>query len=162
MCGIAAVWGHDAPDLAEAIAKRLAHRGPDGEGSMQVSALRLSLAHRRLAIIDPIGGHQPLVGADASGPLVANGMIYNDRALRESFGQHRFVTASDSESILQSCASDGASAVSEIDGMFAFVMAHKDKLIAARDPIGIKPLYVGRRGDNVLLRFRNQSTAAER
>jgi len=107
----------------------------------------LALAHRRLAIIDPAGGQQPLVARGDAAALVANGMIYNDGALRASLGDSHFVSASDSESILQSCLRGGSSAVSRLDGMYAFVMAHGDKLIVARDPIGIKPLYVGRRGD---------------
>lgn len=147
MCGIVAVWGESAPDLACRIAERLAHRGPDGEGIWQTGEPRLTLAHRRLAIIDPAGGRQPLAASDERGALVANGMIYNDRALRESLGRDRFATASDSESILQSCLRDGAAGVADLDGMFAFVMARQGKLIAARDPLGIKPLYVGRRGD---------------
>ena len=147
MCGIAAVWGESAPDLAYTIAERMVHRGPDGQGTVQLGKPRLSLAHRRLAIIDPAGGRQPLVAVDDEGALVANGMIYNDRALRESLNGSRFTTASDSESILQTCLRDGAGAVARLDGMYAFVMARRDKLIVARDPVGIKPLYVGRRGE---------------
>lgn len=146
MCGIAAVWGAGTPGLAATIAGRMAHRGPDGEGSAHFGESRLALAHRRLSIIDPQGGRQPLVSGDRGGALIANGMIYNDVALRNSLGESRFTTASDSESILRSCLRDGSQAVSGLDGMFAFVMARGDKLIAARDPIGIKPLYVGRRG----------------
>ena len=147
MCGIAAVWGEGAPDLARSIAGRLTHRGPDGHGSVHMSRSGLSLAHRRLAIIDPAGGQQPLVARNGTAALVANGMIYNDCALRVSLDETHFVSASDSESILQSCLHDGTGAVSRLDGMYAFVMAHGEKLIVARDPIGIKPLYVGRRGD---------------
>jgi asparagine synthase (glutamine-hydrolysing) len=146
MCGIAAVWGDSAPDLADSIAGRLAHRGPDGHGSLHMSKLGLSLAHRRLAIIDPVGGQQPLVSRNDTVALVANGMIYNDRALRASLDKTRFVSASDSESILHSCLHGGSKAVAQLDGMYAFVMAHGDKVIVARDPVGIKPLYVGRRG----------------
>lgn len=147
MCGIAAVWGDSTPDLAVSIADRLAHRGPDGHGSVHLSTPGLQLGHRRLAIIDPSGGQQPLVAGNGSAALVANGMIYNDRALRASLDETDFVSASDSESILQSCVHGGASAVGQLDGMYAFVMSHGEKLIVARDPIGIKPLYIGRRGD---------------
>ncbi|MFT4581554.1 MAG: asparagine synthase (glutamine-hydrolyzing) [Gammaproteobacteria bacterium] len=148
MCGIAAVWGKSAPDLAHTIAERMAHRGPDGQGAIQLDKPQLSLAHRRLAIIDPAGGRQPLVAVEDEGAMVANGMIYNDRALRESLDDSHFITESDSESILQTCLRDGAGAVSRLDGMFAFVMARGgDQLIVARDPVGIKPLYVGRRGE---------------
>jgi asparagine synthase (glutamine-hydrolysing) len=147
MCGIAAVWGESAPELALSMAQILTHRGPDGHGSVYMDKPGLTLAHRRLAIIDPAGGQQPLVASGKTAALVANGMIYNDRALRASLGGSHFVSESDSESILQSCLRGGSSAVSRLDGMYAFVMAHGDKLIVARDPIGIKPLYVGRQGD---------------
>ncbi|MGR9090953.1 MAG: asparagine synthase B, partial [Gammaproteobacteria bacterium] len=106
---------------------------------------KVSLAHRRLSIIDPDGGHQPLTSQSHGASLIANGMVYNDLTLREMSGQTRFATNSDSESILQACCQRGPAAVAELDGMFAFVMATSEKLIAARDPIGIKPLYVGRR-----------------
>ena len=147
MCGIAAVWGEGAPDLARSIAERLTHRGPDGHGSVNMSKPGLALAHRRLAIIDPAGGQQPLVARNGAAALVANGMIYNDCALRASLDQTHFLSATDSESILQSCLHGGTKAVSRLDGMYAFIMGDGEKLIVARDPIGIKPLYVGRRGD---------------
>ncbi len=147
MCGIAAVWGEGAPNLANRIAERMMHRGPDGHGLQQSSQCRLTLAHRRLAIIDPVGGKQPLAAPENSAMLVANGMIYNDIALRQSLNGDVFVTSSDSESILRHCVRRGTAGVSDLDGMFAFVMEHDGRLIAARDPVGIKPLYVGRRGN---------------
>jgi len=147
MCGIAAVWGPGAPELAQRIAERMTHRGPDGHGLKQLPEHGLSLAHRRLAIIDPAGGKQPLAASGDTAVLVANGMIYNDCALRRSLDGDAFVTSSDSESILRHCMRSGTDGVADLDGMFAFVMVHDGKLIVARDPIGIKPLYVGRRGD---------------
>ncbi|MFT5658676.1 MAG: asparagine synthase (glutamine-hydrolyzing) [Gammaproteobacteria bacterium] len=147
MCGIVAVWGESAPNLAETIAQSLTHRGPDGHGVVHMSKPGLALAHRRLAIIDPEGGQQPLLARGDTAALVANGMIYNDGALRASLDDSDFISASDSESILQSCLDGGTSAVARLDGMYAFVMAHGEKLTVARDPLGIKPLYVGRRGD---------------
>ena len=151
MCGIAAVWGESAPGLAQSIAKRLCHRGPDGHGFSHLATPGLTLAHRRLAIIDPEGGQQPLIAGNENAGLVANGMIYNDVALRASLKGTDFLSASDSESILQSCIRGGTNAVSHLDGMYAFVMAHDEKLIVARDPLGIKPLYVGRRGNTFCL-----------
>ncbi len=147
MCGITATWGEVPPTLAEAMAERIAHRGLDGAGHTTIPELKVSLAHRRLSIIDPDGGHQPLTSQDQAASLIANGMIYNDLTLRELMGHSKFATDSDSESILLACAQRGPAAVAELDGMFAFVMATSEKLIAARDPIGIKPLYVGRRDD---------------
>lgn len=147
MCGIAAVWGESAPDLAHRIAERMTHRGPDGQGSLLLQGPPVALAHRRLAIIDPAHGRQPLESAATNAALVANGMIYNDLALREALHDAPFRTSSDSESILQHCLRRGPAGVADLDGMFAFAMACDDRVLAARDPIGIKPLYVGRRGE---------------
>lgn len=148
MCGITATWGEAPPTLAPAMAERISHRGLDGSGHTTIPELGVSLAHRRLSIIDPNGGHQPLTSEDPAASLIANGMIYNDLKLRETLGHSNFSTNSDSESILQACYQGGPAAVAELDGMFAFVMASSEKLIAARDPIGIKPLYVGRRDES--------------
>jgi len=147
MCGITATWGEVPPTLAEAMAERIAHRGLDGSGHTVIPELKVSLAHRRLSIIDPDGGQQPLASQQDAAVLVANGMIYNDLSLREAFGDKAFATHSDSESILQACRHHGAAGVAKLDGMFAFVMTTSKKFIAARDPIGIKPLYIGRLGD---------------
>jgi len=149
MCGIAALWGRSDRALVRDIISRLEHRGPDGTGIHVNEQPDATLGHRRLAIIDPSGGAQPLLEADASSALVANGMIYNDRELRRQLGEDAFATATDSEAILQSLNAWGADAVARLDGMFAFVLIHEDGLIAARDPIGIKPLYMGRVGDGL-------------
>lgn len=81
--------------------------------------------------------------------LVANGMIYNYRELRGTLPSARFRTDSDSEVILHGYAAYGAEAVAQLDGMFAFVLTDGESVLAARDPIGIKPLYVGRRPDGL-------------
>ena len=151
MCGIAAVWGADASPLAQDIAAKLTHRGPDDSGTHAPSGTALALSHRRLAIMDPDGGQQPLLDRPRTAALVANGMIYNDPAIREKYGRSSFRTSSDSESILRVCTLAGASGVATLDGMFAFVCAHKQQLLAARDPLGIKPLYIGRRGDTLMM-----------
>jgi len=147
MCGITATWGDVPLSLAEAMAGRIAHRGLDGSGHTAIPEFNVSLAHRRLSIIDPDGGQQPIADRKDGAVLIANGMIYNDLALREVFGGSTFTTHSDSESILQVCRHRGSAGVADLDGMFSFVMTTGDKLIAARDPIGIKPLYIGRRDD---------------
>lgn len=147
MCGITATWGDVPLNLAETMAERIAHRGLDGYGHTSIPDLNVSLAHRRLSIIDPDGGQQPLADRKGGAVLIANGMIYNDLSLRKAFGDNTFATHSDSESILQAYQHRGSAGVAELDGMFAFVMTSHDKLIAARDPLGIKPLYVGQRGE---------------
>ena len=147
MCGIAALWGHADRDLTKAIVSRLQHRGPDGLGLKVDRDRDWALGHRRLAIIDPPGGAQPIVDTGSASALVANGMIYNDAALRRVIGEESFVTATDSESILRSFDAWDVDAVARLDGMFAFVMMHEDGVVAARDPIGIKPLYMGQVGE---------------
>lgn len=144
MCGIAALWGRSDGTMAHGIIAKLEHRGPDGMGVHVNERQGATLGHRRLAIIDPVGGAQPLLDAGSSSALVANGMIYNDAELRRELGEDAFATATDSEAILHALGTWGTDAVARLDGMFAFVFVHEDGLIAARDPIGIKPLYMGR------------------
>ncbi|MGH3098238.1 MAG: asparagine synthase-related protein [Streptosporangiales bacterium] len=123
----------------------MAHRGPDGAGSERAGGGHL-LGHRRLAIIDPAGGRQPLTTGSGDA-LVANGMIYNDLELRGDLGSARYATGSDSESILHATREWGSAAPQRLDGMFAYVYASPDRVIVARDPLGIKPLYRVRVGD---------------
>ena len=144
MCGIAALWGRSDRTMVLDIISGLEHRGPDGKGVHVDERLGATLGHRRLAIIDPVGGAQPILDGGSSAALVANGMIYNDATLRHELGADIFATSCDSEAILRSLNSWGTDAVARLDGMFAFVLVHEDGLIAARDPIGIKPLYMGR------------------
>ncbi|MDZ7786651.1 MAG: asparagine synthase-related protein [Halofilum sp. (in: g-proteobacteria)] len=147
MCGIAAIWGRTDPTTIDTILDRLAHRGPDGRGTHEIPAGEgppATLGHARLAIIDPAGGRQPLVDDDGSA-LVCNGMLYNDRGLREALAARAFRTASDSESALQGFLEWGPDVARRLDGMFAFVLVGADgTAFAARDPLGIKPLYWGR------------------
>ena len=93
MCGIAGFWGPPDPGLLAAMTALIAHRGPDGEGFFAHEAA--SLGHRRLAIIDPEGGHQPVGTPDGLVQLTYNGEVYNFRELREELEQagHAFVTA---------------------------------------------------------------------
>ena len=126
--------------------KRLIHRGPDAGGTFLAPEARGVLGHRRLAIMDPTGGNQPILADSAASALVANGEIYNYRSLnRELSDSHTFRTQSDSETILRLFHEVQESSAERLDGMFAFVIADGEHVFAARDPIGIKPLYVGKR-----------------
>lgn len=146
MCGIAALWGRIDDEVIDRIIDKQRHRGPDGVGKIRHEPTRSLFGHCRLAIIDPAGGRQPLErGPDAV--LIANGMIYNDLELRRQLNGAPYRTKTDSESILHLLSEQGVDAVRKVDGMFAFIMRDGEKLIAARDPIGIKPLYKGRIGD---------------
>ncbi len=149
MCGLAVLWGTDSPAAVEAMIDRQRHRGPDGTGIVRSNAPGAAFGHCRLAVIDPEGGHQPIAAHGGSAVLVANGMIYNDRELRARLGDSAYATRSDSESILHLIERHGRDAAADLDGMFAFVMQLGDRLVAARDPLGIKPLYTGRIGQTL-------------
>lgn len=152
MCGLIAYRGvSSTPDIGRASAaiERLAHRGPDGAGIHVLGAV--VLAHRRLSIIDIARGGQPLLNEDGRIALVCNGEIYNHQTLRtELQKRHAFRSRSDSEVIVHLYEERGADCVDALDGMFAFVITDGTRLLAARDPLGIKPLYLGRDGQGAL------------
>jgi len=157
MCGIAALWGARDTGPVQAMLRLQSHRGPDGGALQPLDQGDAILGHCRLAIIDPEGGEQPLETQDGSWSLIANGMIYNDRALREEMPARAYRTGSDSESILHLVTRHGPQAVTRLDGMFAFVLTNGTRLIAARDPVGIKPLYFGE--TNGALAFASEAKA---
>lgn len=143
MCGIAGHWGAvDEPKVREML-RMIAHRGPDAEG-VHVSPGHGVIGSRRLAIMDPEHGHQPLYSEDRSRVLVANGEIYNYPSLRrELSGRHALATGSDSEIIIHLHEDLGDAATARLDGMFGFALVAGSRLLLARDPMGIKPLYYG-------------------
>jgi asparagine synthase (glutamine-hydrolysing) len=149
VCGIAGVvaLGREPvePAVVEAMIGQLVHRGPDDSGGHLDPERRAALGFRRLSIIDLAGGHQPMPNEDESLWLVFNGEIYNYRELREMLlaRGHRFRTSSDSETILHLYEDEGERAVERLRGMFAFAIwdARNRRLFAARDRLGIKPLY---------------------
>jgi asparagine synthase (glutamine-hydrolysing) len=147
MCGIAGLLGLDGatpPDPAElaAMGAALAHRGPDGAGELRDGPLALAI--RRLAIVDPAGGHQPLTSEDKAVHVVCNGEIYNAPALRRDLERrgHRFRTRSDIEVIAHLYEERGPHFLHALRGMFALALwdAPERRLVLARDPFGIKPL----------------------
>ncbi len=145
MCGITAVWGDDDRMLTHLMMNRLIHRGPDAEG--MVSFQNATLGHRRLSIMDPAGGRQPIVTEDKRTAIVANGEIYNFAPLKEELsGGHAFSTSSDSEVALHLYEEINWNMADRLDGMFAFILSDGEEFFAARDPVGIKPLYYGRSG----------------
>jgi asparagine synthase (glutamine-hydrolysing) len=151
MCGIggAFCWSDggfaDPPSAAVALSAALAHRGPDGEGTLTDRGL--VLVHRRLAIIDPTpAGRQPMTTPDGRYSIVYNGEIYNYRELRLELERAgvRFASASDTEVLLALIIRDGVAALSRARGMFALAVwdSVARSLTLARDRFGIKPLYV--------------------
>ncbi len=142
MCGIAGFAGPPDPDLLKAMISCLAHRGPDDEDFFVSD--HVSLAYRRLAIIDREKGDQPIYNEDRTKVIVYNGEIYNFRELRRPLEErHRFCTNSDTEVIVHLYEEHGVDAIPLLNGMFAFALfdSAANRLILARDRFGIKPLY---------------------
>lgn len=122
---------------------RIVHRGPDSSGVLSTACG--TLGHQRLSIMDPRRiGDQPILSEDGSSAIVANGEIYNYKELSEGLGSHRFRTSTDTEVALHLYEEVGFETASRLDGMFSLIISDKDgDLYAARDPVGIKPLYYG-------------------
>jgi asparagine synthase (glutamine-hydrolysing) len=140
MCGIAGIIGSQAcVATARAMSERLKHRGPDGDGVWQQPGA--ALAHRRLAILDlSEAGHQPMVFD--SQVLTYNGEIYNHERLRAGLpGPWR--SSGDTEVLVHLLARHGSACLSSLVGMFAFAAwdTREQRLLLARDRLGIKPLY---------------------
>ncbi len=148
MCGITGIYHYasEAP-VDERILRRmtgvLEHRGPDDEGYHVVS--RVGLGHRRLEVIDPEGGHQPIFNEDGTIAIVFNGEIYNYRELAEFLESrgHRLRTRSDTETVVHLYEEFGEACLSMLQGMFAFALwdERRGRMLLARDRLGKKPLY---------------------
>lgn len=156
MCGIAAVYGPHPAGEAERMLGRLSHRGPDDTGEVHTDGAWLG--HTRLSIVDVAGGHQPLTAPAGDMWLVGNGEVYNHEEIRATLGPAEFQTRSDNEVALHLLVERGPSALDELEGMFAFLLAGDDgSFLAARDPVGIKPLYWAQRYGRV--RFASEIAA---
>lgn len=152
MCGIAAIYSYrsNGPQIAESeileIRELMRHRGPDAGGHWLADSGRVALGHRRLAIIDVTSGaNQPMELKEADLQITFNGEIYNYRELRRKLEQygHAFRTDSDTEVILHAYVQYGANLVLHLRGMYAFALwdGKRSRMLLARDPLGIKPLY---------------------
>lgn len=148
MCGIHGIVAlnstyHPRPEWVERMGQVTVHRGPDDAGGFDSAGIAFGM--RRLSIIDPAGGHQPLSSPDGSVQVVCNGEIYNFRQIRERLVQrgYSFATGSDSEVLVHLYAEYGEDLVDHLDGMFAFAIWDRScgKLLIGRDRLGIKPLY---------------------
>jgi asparagine synthase (glutamine-hydrolysing) len=148
MCGIAGTWGQTDEALVREMMHRLVHRGPDAKGLHVDPAGPGVLGHQRLSIMDPAGGDQPIQNEAGQLTIVGNGEFYNFPQLRKHLARnHRFTTRSDTEAALHLYEDVGRTLAGRLDGMFALAIADGEDLYLARDPIGIKPLSVGERGD---------------
>lgn len=149
MCGIAGWLGAPALDEDEQgrVQQLLSHRGPDDEGRFVDAGAGVGLLHRRLSIIDlsPLG-HQPMPNEDGSVVLCFNGEIYNFAELRPELVAkgHVFRSRTDSEVLLHGWEEWGEGVLERVRGMFAFAIwdGRKRALTLARDPMGIKPLFL--------------------
>jgi asparagine synthase (glutamine-hydrolysing) len=154
MCGIVGILARNSrisPAVLEQATRSLAHRGPDDSGTVllkdtQPGPLEIGLGHRRLAILDlsPLG-HQPMQDPATGNWIVYNGEIYNFRELRKELEAAgvEFKSHSDTEVILAAYREWGERCLMRLGGMFAFALwdAPRKRLLLARDPMGIKPLY---------------------
>lgn len=149
MCGIVGIWDSSAiidSSVFDSMVDSLSHRGPDGRGVKKLDSGKLLLGHRRLSIIDlSDNGNQPMPNEDNSLWLTFNGEIYNYKQLRkdlEGFG-HKFISKSDSETVVHAYEEWGVNCVFHLRGIFAFAIfdTKNKKLFLARDHIGVKPLF---------------------
>ena len=150
ICGLASLDGRTPPDreVLAAMSETLVHRGPDSDGSFVDGPI--GLAARRLSIIDLDGGDQPISNEDATVTVVQNGEIYNHAELRRELETrgHRFATRSDTEVLVHLYEEHGDEMLPLLRGMFAIALwdSRKRRLLLARDPFGIKPLYYRNQG----------------
>lgn len=159
MCGIAG-WIDWEQDLTKeertitTMANALAHRGPDAQGVWL--SQRAALAHRRLIVIDPESGQQPMVFQSGRRTFVItfNGEIYNFQELRQELETkgHLFVSRSDTEVLLHAYVEWGIDCVRHLNGLFAFGIwdEEEQRLFLARDHLGVKPLFYTQKGPSFL------------
>lgn len=171
MCGIAGVLardgGRDVTPIVERLTGAHAHRGPDGSGYRFFRGRSAAFGHRRLSIVDLEGGTQPMSNEDGRVWVVFNGELYNHLDLRrelEALG-HRFRTRSDVEAVVHGWEAWGPGLLERMNGMYAFALfdgrgSELGEVWLARDPAGVKPLYVGADGD--LWWFASELAAARR
>jgi asparagine synthase (glutamine-hydrolysing) len=150
VCGINGVFARDRSPLdrgeVEAMRDTMSHRGPDDCGLWQRDEGDVVLGHRRLAIVDlSPAGHEPMTNEDGSIQLTYNGEVYNHEALRRDLERrgHRFRSRCDAEVLVHLYEEHGPAMVELLIGMFAFAIwdEERERLVVARDRMGIKPLY---------------------
>ena len=153
MCGIAGTidLGRDVRGLAglpERMARALSRRGPDAGGVYQDA--HALLVHRRLIVVDPAGGGQPMYDPEGNIILIYNGELYNTEDIRRELAAlgHTFRGHSDTEVVLHAYLAWGTEAFQKFNGIYAFALWDKAarRLTLCRDRLGVKPLFYARRG----------------
>lgn len=152
MSAIVAAYGPFDESVGLRMLERMSHRGPDGVNTQQTGPDNVAwLGSHYLTITDPENGSQPIAGATPGTWLVGDGKIYNYRRIRNHLGTEHFTTHSDLEAALHLYEDEGLDAFTKLWGTFALVAATADgQFVAARDALGIAPLYWATRGDTVL------------
>ena len=162
MCGMGAILdpaGTLAADAPARMVAELRHRGPDGDATRRWGPA--TLVHTRLAIVDVAGGDQPLSSEDGSVAVVVNGEIYNHQALRSELEArgHQLATRSDCEVVAHLYEEHGLDAFRRLNGIFGLALwdDRRRRLVAARDPFGVKPVYWCGDGRHARARLRGQA-----
>lgn len=157
MCGILGIISDQPiPDCAARMTAGLAalvHRGPDGQGIWQSPSGTVALGHRRLRVLDLTdAAAQPMIATRSGQVLTYNGEIYNHAELRRQLEQRGIAgrSSGDTEVLLHWLEEFGVERLGDIHGMYAFGLWHpwQQRLVLARDPLGIKPLYFARLQQN--------------
>jgi asparagine synthase (glutamine-hydrolysing) len=165
ICGVASTRGGQIPSpaLLDRMSSAITHRGPDDEGSVIRDGV--GLAMRRLEIIDPAGGHQPIHNEDETIWIVFNGEIYNypDLAAEMVSKGHRSYTKTDTEVVVHAYEEWGEACLERLNGMFAFALwdSRSRRLLLARDRMGIKPLYYRLTGERLAFASEIKSLLAD-
>jgi asparagine synthase (glutamine-hydrolysing) len=148
MCGIVAIYHPRAsvsPEALERATASLHHRGPDGQRQWVAEHGRVGLGHARLSIIDLVTGDQPIANEDGGRHIVVNGEFYDFERIQRELRQagHCLRTRSDSEIALHLYEDLGPQCLHRLRGEYAFALwdEAQQRLFAARDRFGIKPLF---------------------
>ncbi|MGE5630781.1 MAG: asparagine synthase (glutamine-hydrolyzing) [Caulobacteraceae bacterium] len=159
MCGIVGWTDFSASlsnnhDVLKAMAEKIVHRGPDASGFW--FSEHAALGHRRLVVVDPEGGQQPMIRkrGEAVYAMVYNGELYNTEDIRQELALkgYCFNGWSDTEVLLNAYIEWGEKCLQKLNGIFAFAIwdAKNEKLFLARDRIGVKPLFYYQKGSSFL------------
>ena len=155
MCGIAGMvdFNRNIQEMRNTLTrmvKTLEKRGPDSEG--EYYSKNVLLGHRRLIVVDPEGGKQPMIKIVGGKKyvIVYNGELYNTEDLRKELlsENYTFDAYSDTEVLLTAYIAWGIDAINKLNGIFAFAIYDEDKnqVFLARDPMGVKPLFYSIKG----------------